>query len=554
MPAEPEPSPYSPQHPLLQLTSAGKGLLLAGVAFLAAGVFARSWTFTLWGVLLLGTTLLAAAAGRQLLAALLAGGVEARCRHLPLRRRPPLALDRPYPLELSLRSHLPRRLPLRLRLTTSPFLEVGTATEQQLWLAPGCVLVPWEVIPRRLGASIVQGLQLEAIAGAGLCSAQVYWPLELPLRLLDGQPHGAHPPRQGSRRALPDRAGSHRLRQAGLGTDFRELRDHYPGDPFRSIEWKASARHRRLLVREVESEVVLGLSLLLDLGPAAHQGNAGRTPLLDAVGLLTELARIALAAQDRVGLTAYDRRIYADLPPAAGPKQLRRLAGVLAGLTAIVDEDLAPTDEVELARYLAGQLTARFGLTITAAGLLAAQPLPPAFRHLLDQVEGADRGPGRRWLEWPRPAASPGPARLRELCQVLGIPLPYRPAAGPTDWAEGLAASLTRVSGRARGGHQALVLSPLTGATSGPDLAGAIRLARRRGVRLAFLQLPPTGGTEAAARDWPARLATSLLAAEQLDASPAAAELRRLGVPVWRRDPRTTGEQLYQRLLTRRQP
>ena len=40
---------------------------------------------------------------------------------------------------------------------------------------------------------------------------------------------------------------------AGSGTELRELRELRPGDPFKSIAWKASARSGKLLVREVES-------------------------------------------------------------------------------------------------------------------------------------------------------------------------------------------------------------------------------------------------------------------------------------------------------------
>jgi uncharacterized protein (DUF58 family) len=52
--------------------------------------------------------------------------------------------------------------------------------------------------------------------------------------------------------------------RAGASTDLLSLRPYRPGDPMRSIHWKASARMRRLLVRQFAAEAALGFRMRLD--------------------------------------------------------------------------------------------------------------------------------------------------------------------------------------------------------------------------------------------------------------------------------------------------
>jgi uncharacterized protein (DUF58 family) len=47
--------------------------------------------------------------------------------------------------------------------------------------------------------------------------------------------------------------GDHGAAQRGEGEDFHGLREYQPGDPLRSIAWRASARHQKLYSREMET-------------------------------------------------------------------------------------------------------------------------------------------------------------------------------------------------------------------------------------------------------------------------------------------------------------
>jgi uncharacterized protein (DUF58 family) len=68
-------------------------------------------------------------------------------------------------------------------------------------------------------------------------------------------------------RLTPQSGGSIRqLRQRGISTQFAELRDYSTGDDLRLIDWKATARRKRPLVRVLEPEHEQTLIILLDRG------------------------------------------------------------------------------------------------------------------------------------------------------------------------------------------------------------------------------------------------------------------------------------------------
>ena len=78
-----------------------------------------------------------------------------------------------------------------------------------------------------------------------------------------------------SRRHLPSRLATLRqldgrsaVRTRGQGTEFDSLRDYVEGDDVRSIDWRATARRRNVVVRTWQPErdrrviIVLDLSLI----------------------------------------------------------------------------------------------------------------------------------------------------------------------------------------------------------------------------------------------------------------------------------------------------
>ncbi len=151
------------------------------------------------------------------------------------------------------------------------------------------------------------------------------------------------------RQQLP-RLGFRAVRERGDGTAFEALREYVRGDNPRHLDWKASARHRKLIVRQYEAERSQCVMLCVDTGRLMTE-DVGEGDRLDhalaAIGVLAEVAR---AWDDQVGVMAFSDRIDALLPPGRHtPGQLPRL---LAGLVARPVEPDYPRALTHLARVL----------------------------------------------------------------------------------------------------------------------------------------------------------------------------------------------------------
>jgi len=133
-------------------------------------------------------------------------------------------------------------------------------------------------------------------------------------------------------------AGIRALKLRGEGTAFAGLRDYVPGDDPRLLDWKATARHGRLISREQTIERSQTVISLIDCGRAMTQ-LAGRYPRFEHVlSAALVLGDVAATSGDRVGLVAFDDRIRASVPPQRGDRALRGLHRALSGLEATLTE------------------------------------------------------------------------------------------------------------------------------------------------------------------------------------------------------------------------
>jgi uncharacterized protein (DUF58 family) len=215
------------------------------------------------------------------------------------------------------------------------------------------------VHPKRIGRWGIHGIALE-VRGTPLGGEGLY---EVPLMFAN--PHGIEVvPRslfsmlQSARggRARTAAAVGRTAPLAGEGETLKELREHVPGDPFKRIAWKASARRGQLLVREMEREERDIVWFVLDVSVELWAGEEGRAPLDIAVDELGALAARHLARGDKVGLVVYASRVRTWLPPESGPLQGSRIAAALVSTANAVDSDRCELDESELAARVAEHL------------------------------------------------------------------------------------------------------------------------------------------------------------------------------------------------------
>jgi len=112
-------------------------------------------------------------------------------------------------------------------------------------------------------------------------------------------------------------AGDRRLQQIGIktyiqrgpGTDFKQLREYLPDDPVRHIDWKATLRHSRPVVREFEDSRDQCVIFLLDCGRRmrADEGplSAHGSHFDQCLNAMMLLSYVALKEGDEVGALAF---------------------------------------------------------------------------------------------------------------------------------------------------------------------------------------------------------------------------------------------------------
>ena len=72
-------------------------------------------------------------------------------------------------------------------------------------------------------------------------------------------------------RALLERTGVKNIRMRGQGLEFRSLREYQEGDTVRAVDWRATSRRRKVIVREYQEEQDQQILFLLDSGYRLHR-------------------------------------------------------------------------------------------------------------------------------------------------------------------------------------------------------------------------------------------------------------------------------------------
>jgi uncharacterized protein (DUF58 family) len=479
------------------LTPRGQAWAIGGGLLLFIGAVSGAWRVAALGVVSL------AALGAAYVAFFPASVLVWR-RHLELLWRVERSEDasafvagRPFRLTVTLRNRAPRTLGrARLRAFASSALTPPAALVMELGAAHEATL-SGEVLAQRAGFWFLHGAAVELQDPFGLCTVEAYFPSPLGVKVLPRPALRLLPAQQRLQAGAPhERLGVQPLRHRGLGGDLRELREHAPGDPFKQIAWKATARTGKLMVRELDRETMVTHWLLVDIGGTMRDGRPGQARIDLAVDVAAAYARGALEAGDRVALVTFDGRIVGEAKPNDGPVHRLRIVERLMEAMNLVDEDLTELTDSELVSIVARYLLLQEGID---ARLRRAPPIDdPVWNELaaspsgelydLRVVHQAVAAALERHRKEIGAAAPSEPLRLRQYCRLRGIELPYRrtPEAGRR--ARGLGAALEHAAA-ARGSQRIVVLSDLQGLEGdlGP-VARAVRLVRRRGHHLTFAQ------------------------------------------------------------------
>ncbi len=140
------------------------------------------------------------------------------------------------------------------------------------------------------------------------------------------------------RLALQNTGSLKRAQRLGTGTEFAELREYSTGDDPRLIDWKASSRRSRLLLRVMEPEREQTLIVLLDGGRLMSAQVQGLARFDWGLNAALSLAVAGLSRGDRVGIGVFDRVLHTWMPPERGQSQLSKLVERLSPIQPTLQE------------------------------------------------------------------------------------------------------------------------------------------------------------------------------------------------------------------------
>ena len=204
-------------------------------------------------------------------------------------------------------------------------------------LRPGArALLTTPLLPRRRGDLRAVGVTVRVPGPLGLACRQATLDVPGTVRSLPAFESRKHLPSRLAR--LRDLDGRAAVRVRGQGTEFDSLREYVRGDDVRSIDWRASARNRSVVVRTWQPERDRRVVLVLDTSRVSA-GRIGDVPRLDSAmdaGLL--LAALAARAGDRVDFLAGDRTVRSRVRAAGARDIAARLQEAMADLEPVIAE------------------------------------------------------------------------------------------------------------------------------------------------------------------------------------------------------------------------
>ncbi len=258
---------------------------------------------------------------------------------LERRHQPVVVAGTTAPLTWVVRSEAGRSVRLHVADLLAPSLRAGARRFTVRLPAGDQARVSTTVTPLRRGRFELSAMTLRIEGPLGLGARQRQVPLATVLRV--------HPPFRSKdeaeikiRRGRILEVGLRSARGIGGGTEFEQLREYGPDDEFRRIDWTATARTGKPIVRTYRAERNQSVIVMLDNG-RIMAGRVDGVPRVEhAMDAVMMLAAVATRLGDKCGLVTFDRRVRSVVPPARHHDQVSRVTEAMYAL----EPELAESD------------------------------------------------------------------------------------------------------------------------------------------------------------------------------------------------------------------
>ena len=134
--------------------------------------------------------------------------------------------------------------------------------------------------------------------------------------------------------------GLKKIRRIGHTQEFEQIKDYIPGDDFRTINWKATAKKNQLMVNQYQDEKSQPIYSIIDTGRVMKMPFNGLKLLDYAINSTLAFSNVALKKNDKTGMVSFSKKIETFLPAVQKMTYLNTILEKLYNIsTAYTDSD-----------------------------------------------------------------------------------------------------------------------------------------------------------------------------------------------------------------------
>jgi uncharacterized protein (DUF58 family) len=123
--------------------------------------------------------------------------------------------------------------------------------------------------------------------------------------------------------------GVKRMRRLGHSMEFEQIKEYVRGDDYRTLNWKATARHGNFMVNTYTDERSQQIYCVINKGRVMKMPFEGMTLLDYAINAALVLSNVALQKQDKAGLITFAQQLDAFIPADKKPTQINNILETL---------------------------------------------------------------------------------------------------------------------------------------------------------------------------------------------------------------------------------
>jgi uncharacterized protein (DUF58 family) len=117
-------------------------------------------------------------------------------------------------------------------------------------------------------------------------------------------------------------SGVKRIRKLGHSMEFEQIKEYVRGDDYRTINWKATARHGDLMVNNFTDERSQQIYCVINKGRVMKMPFGGMTLLDYSINAALVLSNVALQRQDKAGLICFGQQLDSFITADKKPTQI----------------------------------------------------------------------------------------------------------------------------------------------------------------------------------------------------------------------------------------